>query len=74
MRRLLGNSLIVVGILAVLAGAIGWHDVGNRMADDNDPFGPPQSRSTLAAIVVLGIVSCAVGRRLWRTSYRKVAA
>lgn len=70
MKRLLGHSLIVVGVLTLLAGAIGWVDAGSKMADDNDPFGSPRSRSTLAVIVVLGIVSCAVGRRLTHETVR----
>ncbi|HEV8124586.1 MAG TPA: hypothetical protein VGP80_10100, partial [Gemmatimonadales bacterium] len=68
------TEMIVVGLLSLMAGAIAWMDpVGSKMSDDDDPFGPPASQNGSAAIVVLGIAICYLGRRVWRASYRDTA-
>jgi hypothetical protein len=61
---LLAVLLILAGLLIVLVGVIAVLDpVGTKLADDNDPFGPPPPRwqGAVATIVGLGVISTGIG-------------
>jgi len=65
MRRFLAWSLIVIGVVVMLAGAVALVDpVGTQMADDGDPFGPPPARTESVLMLALGLGTSVVGRMI----------
>lgn len=67
-RILIGAAMILLGSLGVLLGIIEIVDpVGSKMADDNDPLGPPRSRagSVLVTTVYAGIAVGGVFLTVW---------
>ena len=68
-KRVAGSALIVVGVLIATLAAIALFDPsGSKMADDNDPFGTPMSRSQSLAMIAIGTVSALFGWRTLRTA------
>jgi len=61
-KMLASGLMVFISLLGVLVSLIAIADpVGTKMADDNDPFGPPPSRMGSARIVVVFLAIGALG-------------
>jgi hypothetical protein len=61
-KMMASGLLVFISLLGVLVSLIAIADpVGTKMADDNDPFGPPPSRISLLVMMLLLLAIGAVG-------------
>ena len=64
MRRLLGLVIVLVALIGLFLSIVELLDpVGTKMADDGDPFGPPEPWYVPATLLLLSVTFGGFG--LW---------